>query len=170
MFKVMTFPKDMVGAILLFVDISGAIYVVMFGLTFSSFTFALRCCHLKNNLWQGETFPLTVPFFSKDMKTAQEKKLPYSFDNYILICKVYQLEDEKSKTTNWIFSKPEEEILNQVNWFFPHFVHPGKKKSTFFFGKKISLRLKSGLFNLKVIIMKVGFQKISDYRIGIAWN
>jgi len=51
---------------------------------------------------------------SKDMKTAQEKKLPFLFDNYILICKVYKLEDEKNKKTSWIFSKPEEEILSQA--------------------------------------------------------
>ena len=57
--------------------------------------------------------------FSKEMKRACEKKMPYDFTYLVLICKLYksektQAKQKRKKQQNILWSNPEEELLDQV--------------------------------------------------------
>jgi hypothetical protein len=62
---------------------------------------------------------------SKEIKRAREKKMPYDFTYFILICKLYKSEKRQTRKkqqqqsgggdeSEIVWSNPEEEIINQV--------------------------------------------------------
>lgn len=59
---------------------------------------------------------ISVPMLEnlwKEMKKANEKKMPYDFSYYVMILKFHRKEASKGKPAEDIFSNPEEELFSQ---------------------------------------------------------
>lgn len=69
---------------------------------------------LINERFQNVPAQISIPMFEnlhKEIKRANEKKMPYNFAHFIMIIKLYRKEAKKKRPAEEVYLNPEEEII-----------------------------------------------------------